>query len=100
MGKNGAASGFGSTDKGNIESFMPAGSQLSNLWGGAKYFSGTILANLGRVVSVVASQDSNSDFYGRICMVGDNYYYTKAEGVSPFTVIGTDWGNMLFFQTR
>lgn len=47
----------------------------------------------------MASQDSNSDIYGRVCAFESKVFYTKPNNISPFYASG-GWGNALVFQTR
>lgn len=53
----------------------------------------------------MASQDTDSEFYGRVCVNSDIFYYTKKDmndGTKPFNsaIENTMWGNVFVFANR
>ena len=79
--------------------------ETEDLWNGCVHITKTYSDYSAGGYSVVASQDSDSEFYGRVCWDGDYYIYTKKDldgGAKPFYSVRDSraWGNAYLFQTR
>ena len=100
VGENGITSGLQAADL--LRMFVLEKNNAKNdVWSAARRMTLDIASSFsGQVVSIVASQDINSNIYGRICVVGTKVHYTKPTGVPPFREGGVAWGNVLMFQTR
>jgi hypothetical protein len=71
-----------------------------NIWKSASSFLTKLAATPSlsgnKAYSIVMSQDNDSTyFYGRVCMVSNNYLYTSLTDSQE-----NSWGTYLFFQTR
>ena len=77
---------------------------MDKLWNGAKYLVDLLSLSVEGGYAVVASQDTDSVFYGRICVKENNYYYYPKDSPTnkPFFQPSNSakWGNALIFQTR
>lgn len=73
---------------------------MNDMWRAAKSMSNYVTGGDGQYSTVVC-QDQGSDIYGRICVVRDNYFYTKSDNAGSPTFkspsLNTVWGNALIF---
>lgn len=104
VGKNGPAAVFRDVD---IMKTLTSGFnyEKDDLWNGCVFISKKYEDYALGGYSVIASQDSNSDFYGRVCVKPNIYIYTKkdfVDGTKPFysTAESGPWGNAFVFMNR
>lgn len=104
VGVNGVFVGFDIIEE-NAGSFVNQPYGRNDVWNAAVHYVDTMIAKRDGGYSVVVSQDEMSQFYGRICVESANrYYYLARNGNGNMAFMdpvgGTNWGNLLAFQTR